>query len=160
MSKQKRRNNQFQKGKKHFLFISDLNFGLSWNFKLYEYDIFKNFQKKGRKEKREEISWMKLRKKRTNENFLDAEGRKKGFYPKIHFLQGAKSHYRWYQRYREANWLEGKKCLFSTHSFTFLRGKCAIHSCCGTGKQNIFCSPNFPVLTKKGAVFGNSPSGN
>ena len=33
--------------------------------------------------------------------------------------RAAKNQYRWY---REAKWFEGKKCLFSTYSYTLLRG--------------------------------------
>ena len=29
---------------------------------------------------------------------------------------------RYHRRYREAEWFEGKKCLFFTYSYTFLRG--------------------------------------
>ena len=36
--------------------------------------------------------------------------------------RAAKSWYRWYQRYREAKWFEGKQRLFSTYSYTFLSG--------------------------------------
>ena len=42
----------------------------------------------------------------------------------MELVRPAKSWYRCYRRYREEKWFEGRKCLFSTYSYTFLREIC------------------------------------
>ena len=55
--------------------------------------------------------------------------------------RAAKSLYHWYRRYKEAKWFEGKKCLFSTHFYTFLRANLRYILVVVRGSKIYFCSP-------------------
>ena len=59
---------------------------------------------------------------------------------------------RWYQRYREAKWFEGKKCLFSTYPYTFLKGNLRFILAVVRGSKIYFAVPQLILIKTKSAV--------